>query len=151
MGWRQGQAYGQDLRDRVLGASGSIRDVAARFGVSRSYVSRARSRRRRYGEDGPGVQCNHMPLKLAGLEAALRARVEARNDQTLKELCHWAWTVHGVRVSIPTMWKTVARLGLRLKKITPCGGAGTAGRSAGAAGLGGDPSRRGGRSPGVCR
>jgi transposase len=116
MAWRQGQAYGQDLRDRVLGASGSIKDVAARFGVSRSYVSRARSRRRRRGEDSPGVQCNHMPLKLAGLEAALTAQVNAKNDQTLKDLCQWAWTVHGVQVSIPTMWKTVVRLGLRLKK-----------------------------------
>lgn len=28
---RRGQAYGQDLRDRVLGASGSIAEVAARF------------------------------------------------------------------------------------------------------------------------
>ncbi len=34
MGWRLGQAYGQDLRDRVLAMSGaSIREVAARFGV----------------------------------------------------------------------------------------------------------------------
>ena len=41
-----GQAYGQDLRDRVLNAKGSIREVALRFGVSESYVDRARSRRR---------------------------------------------------------------------------------------------------------
>ena len=41
-----GQAYGQDLRDRVLNAKGSIREVALRFGVSESYVARARSRRR---------------------------------------------------------------------------------------------------------
>lgn len=116
MAWRQGQAYGQDLRDRVLGANGSIRDVAARFGVSRSYVSRARSRRRRCGEDSPGIQCNHVPLKLTGLEAALTAQVNAKNDQTLKDLCQWVWVEHRIRVSIPTMWKTVARLGLRLKK-----------------------------------
>ena len=62
-----GKAYGQDLRDRVLSATGSIREVALRFSVSESYVARARSRRRRLGEDTPGVQCNHVPAKLSGL------------------------------------------------------------------------------------
>jgi hypothetical protein len=43
MSWRRGQAYGQDLRDRVLAAAGEpIRMVAARFGVSASYVSKVR-------------------------------------------------------------------------------------------------------------
>ncbi len=47
MGWRLGQAYGQDLRDWVLAMSGaSICEVAARFGVSPSYVSKARARQR---------------------------------------------------------------------------------------------------------
>lgn len=31
MGWRRGQAYGQVLRDRVMAASGSLREVATRF------------------------------------------------------------------------------------------------------------------------
>lgn len=34
MVWHKGQAYGQDLLVRVLNAKGSIREVAARFGVS---------------------------------------------------------------------------------------------------------------------
>ena len=59
MTWQRGQAYGQDLRDRVLAANGSIREVAERFAVSDSYVARARGKRRRLGEDGAGVQCNH--------------------------------------------------------------------------------------------
>lgn len=67
MSWRQGQAYGQDLRDRVLGATGLLRDVAARFGVSQSYLSRARKRRSRLGQVSPGAQCNHVPLRLAPL------------------------------------------------------------------------------------
>ena len=34
MSWRRGQAYGQDLRDRVLGVPGlRLREVAERFGV----------------------------------------------------------------------------------------------------------------------
>jgi len=116
MTWHQGQAYGQDLRDRVLNANGSIAKVAARFGVSKSYVARARSRRRRLAEDTPGMQHNHVPLKLSGLEAVLTARVQIHNDQTLEQLCQWLQVEHGVQVSVTTLWKTLTRLGLSLKK-----------------------------------
>ena len=68
MVWHKGQAYVQDLRVRVLNAKGSIREVAGRFDVSKSYVARARSRRRRHGEDTPGMQCNHVQLTLSDLE-----------------------------------------------------------------------------------
>ena len=116
MAWHPGQAYGQDLRDRVLSAHGSIAEVASRFRVSKSYVARARSRRRHLGEDTAGIQCNHVPLKLSGLEETLAARVQAINDQTLKQLCQWVQAEHGVQVSVTTMWKTLARLRLSLKK-----------------------------------
>ncbi|RJG04939.1 hypothetical protein D3870_09935 [Noviherbaspirillum cavernae] len=116
MAWHPGQAYGQDLRDRVLNASGSIAEVATRFRVSKSYVARARSRRHRLGDDTAGVQHNHVPLKLSGLEDVLAARVQAINDQTLEQLCQWLHAEHGVQVSVTTMWKTLARLGLSLKK-----------------------------------
>ena len=116
MAWHPGQAYGQDLRDRVLSATGSIAEVANRFRVSKSYVTRARSRRRHLGEDTAGIQCNHVLLKLSGLEEVLAARVQAVNDQTLEQLCQWLHAEHGVQVSVTTMWKTLARLGLSLKK-----------------------------------
>ena len=86
MAWLRGQAYGQDLRDRVLAASGSIREVAERFAVSDSYVARARGKRRRLGEDRAGVQCNHVPRRLAGLEPALGTQVAQGPDQTLAQL-----------------------------------------------------------------
>ena len=45
MGCRRGQAYSQDLRDRVLAAAGEpIRSVAARLAVSPSYVSKVQSK-----------------------------------------------------------------------------------------------------------
>lgn len=116
MAWHRGQAYAQDLRDRVLGARGSIREVAARFGVSESYVANARSRRRRLGDEKPGVQCNHVRPRLAGLEGALSARIAQAPDLTLKQLCQWVEVEHGVHVAPTTMWKTLARLGLSLKK-----------------------------------
>ncbi len=116
MAWRPGQAYGQDLRDRVLAAQGSIHEVAERFAVSDSYVARVRSRQRRLGVACAGVQCNHVPLRLAGLESALAAQVQAAPEQTLAQLCAWAQREHGVYVGLTTMWKMLDRLGLRLKK-----------------------------------
>lgn len=115
MAWQRGRAYGQDLRERVLAAPGSIRQVAERFAVSEAYVARARGRRRR-GELTARAQHNHVPPKLAGLEAAIAARVAAGNDATLGQLRDWIEREHGVRVGITTTFHTLARLQLTLKK-----------------------------------
>ncbi len=116
MAWHSGQAYGQDLRDRVLAADGTIHEIAERFAVSDSYVARARGKRRRFGAVSAGVQCNHVPSRLAGLEPVLSAQVAAAADQTLAQLCEWVQREHNVRVGITTMWKTLGRLGLSFKK-----------------------------------
>ena len=116
MAWRSGQAYAQDLRDRVLAAQESIRDVAKRFGVSRSYVANARGRLKRAGLATPGVQCNHMPSKLRGLDSVLREQVAAVKDQTLLELRDWVRMTHGIQVSRTALWKRLGQLGLTLKK-----------------------------------
>ena len=101
---------------RVLAADGSIREVAKRFAVSDSYVARARSKRRRVGNEHAGVQCGHVPRRLAGLESALAAQVARESDQTLSHLCDWVQREHDVRVGITTMWKTLRQLGLSFKK-----------------------------------
>jgi transposase len=61
----------------------------------------------------------YVPPRLAPLADALRARVAAGADATLAELRAWALAEHGVRVSQPVMWKTLARLGLTRKKPRP--------------------------------
>ncbi len=122
MSWRRGQAYGQDLRDRVLAAvSEPIRAVAARFGVSPSYVSKVHSRCRKTGEARPGPQHNHVAPRLAPLYDALRARVAEQADATIAELRAWVAHEHSIVVSHPVMWSTLARLGLTLKKTAACG------------------------------
>jgi transposase len=93
MSWRKGQAYGQDLRDRVLAVPGLLREVAERFGVSASYVSRARSRLSRLGQASAGTQCNHVPLRLAALKVPLLAQVTLAPEQTLVQLCQWVKAV----------------------------------------------------------
>ena len=119
MGWRRGQAYGQDLRDRVLGCPGmTLREVASRFGVSPSYVSKVRARLRELGDSGPGQQCSHVPLRLAPFSDALRARLQAVPDAKLNDVRSWLRQTHGVSVSYSVLWKVVARLGFTLKKST---------------------------------
>ena len=115
MAWRRGQAYGQDLRDRVLAAEGEpIREVAERFSVSPSYVVKMRARLRATGEREARPQRNRVPLRLAAVLSALRTR--ATSDATVAELRAWAEAEHGVRVSHQVMWKVLARLGLTHKK-----------------------------------
>lgn len=119
MAWRRGQSYGQDLRDRVLGVPElSARAVAERFGVSESYVIKARARLRDTGEREVRAQRNHVAPKLAGHEAAVRERIAAEPDATLAELCVWLAAEHAVMVGKTVLWKGLARLGLTLKKST---------------------------------
>ncbi len=115
--WRRGQAYSQDLRERVLAANElSARAVAARFGVSVSYAVKARQRRDRLGELTPGPQRSWTPRKLAAHHAAITAHARSYPDATLAELCAWLQAEFGVSASIGTMWNTLRRLGLTLKK-----------------------------------
>jgi transposase len=119
MGWRRGQAYAQDLRDRVLGCGElKLREVAARFGVSPSYVSKARARLRELGDRRPGLQRSHLPLRLAPFADAVCARLNEVPDAKLNDLRSWLEQKHGVKVSYSVLWKMVARLGFTLKKST---------------------------------
>ena len=116
MTWCRGRAYSDDLRGRVLGAVGSARVVAARFGVSVSYVVKARQRRERTGELSARPQRSRRPRVLGRLHDAIETRVRIDPDATLNELRAWLRDVHGVSVSMGLMWNTLARLGLTLKK-----------------------------------
>jgi len=117
LSWRRGQAYSQDLRERVLAAEGlSARQAATRFGVSVSYVVKARQRRDRLGDTRPGPQRSWTPRKLAAYHAAIAAHVGDHPDATLVELCAWLLAEFGVSASIGTMFNTLRRLGQTLKK-----------------------------------
>ena len=115
MGWRRGQALSQDLRDRVLAAPGAAAAVAARFGVSASYVLKVRAQRTR-GVLSAGAQRNHVPRRLAGLDAQIAAHVAAQPLQTIEQVRAWLAHQHGAAVSHATTCKALARLGLTRKK-----------------------------------
>lgn len=119
MSRRQGQPYPQDLRQQVLAALDgdmAVREVAALFGVSLSWVYKARARRRLTGETAPRVPTNRQPPKLAPYYDAIRAEVQARPELTLNELRAWLLASHGVSVSIAVLWTTLQRLNLSLKQ-----------------------------------
>jgi transposase len=125
MAWRRGQALGQDLRDRVLAdAERPARAVAARFGVSASYVVKARARLRDAGEASARPQRNRVPPRLAPHHGAIRAEVAKRPSATVAELRAWLAATRGVVVGHAAMWRALDRLGLTRKKTRPAKPAG---------------------------
>lgn len=116
MSWRRGQTYSQALRGRVLGVDGSARQVAARFGVSISYVVKARQRLTRTGSDAPRPQKPPVVRLLVHLHDAIAVEVARRPETTIAELRDWLRRKHGVSASMGTVWITLRRLGLTLKK-----------------------------------
>ena len=117
MAWRRGQTYSQDLRDRVLAAQNlTARQAAERFGVSVSYVVKARQRRSRTGSATPRPQKPCTARKLVPCHDALRDRVIQVPDATLAEHREWLTDTHGVVAGLTTIWKTLKQL-----KLSPMG------------------------------
>src|SRR4051794_23948355 len=118
--YRRGKAYSQDLRERVFAASDGgmqVGQIAAMLLVSVSYVSKVLSRRRLSGERTARPQRGHLPAKLAGHHAAVREQVRQRADATIGEVRAWLRDTHKIAVSTGLMWKTLAALGITLKKL----------------------------------
>lgn len=114
-------AYSSDLRERIAQAydegAGSQRALAARFRVSRTFVERLLRRRRETGSLAalPRSGGQRSALDAAALRLVARL-VRQQNDLTLSELCDLVERQRGLRVSVPTMHRAAARLGLRTKK-----------------------------------
>ena len=125
MGWRSGQSYSQDLRDRVIAAvDGGVaaRQAAVTFGVSIAYVYKALIRRRLTGDSGPNPNRGHRPRKLSpDQELALSAHIRARPGITLAQAQTWLQAEHGVELSAGAVWNAVQRLGLSFKKSSARG------------------------------
>ena len=105
--------YSLDLRQRIVravDAGMSQGAVAGTFGVGRATVQRYVAQRRRRGALAPRPFPGRAPRIGPAQAAALRAQVEAAPDATLAEHCdRWAGD-HGVRVSVATMQRALARL-----------------------------------------
>lgn len=113
------RGYSRDLRERLrqaLASGLSAVEVAHRTGVSVSSLSRWQGK----AETGQSLEPGHSPggPRKIGPEAepALRAQVAAHPDATLAEHCA-SWEQAGQEaVSVATMSRALARLGLPLTK-----------------------------------
>ena len=112
-------AYSMDLRKRVARAcdSGlSPAAVAARFDVSLAWVYRLMQRRRETGSIAPRQQTKFRGRALSSdQEVRLVALITVRPDATLAELQRALPT----RAALSTLWRTIDRLGLTVKKNRP--------------------------------
>lgn len=109
------RAYSMDLRERAfrLLDAGLLPDaVAAQLQVSGSWVRLLRQRRRETGEIGPRAQRYGPRRKLEPHLHTLAALIEEQPDRTLAEL----QDALPVPVSLPTIWRAVEDLRLRVKK-----------------------------------
>lgn len=109
-------AYSLDLRQRVVRACDSGMSpaaVAARFEVSVAWVYRLLQRRRESGSIAPRKQTKFRGRTLSGdEEVRLVTLITVRPDATLTELQQALPT----RAALSTLWRTIERLGLTVKK-----------------------------------
>jgi transposase len=109
-------AYSLDLRTRVIRAlDGGLKAdaVATRYEVSVAWVYRLAQRRRETGSIVPRKQTKFRGRALSNdEELRLVTLITARPDATLAELQHALPT----RAALSTLWRTINRLGLTVKK-----------------------------------
>ena len=147
--------YSTDLRSRVVQAyenrEGSMRQLAARFRLSLSCVRDLLTRYRLTGDVMPKPHGGGYPAKLDATRLALvRTAVEHQPDATLQELCDSLRTTVQLTVSLATMSRGLAKLGLPRKKNISRRRAGAPRHSAAARRLPRYPSTTGARRPGLC-
>jgi transposase len=109
------RAYSIDLRERVLAdvdAGLGNNAVARKYRVSSRWVYKLRQQRSETGQIAPRRGQVGPKPKLAAYAEQLIALVQAQPDATLSELRERL----GVSVSLATVWLTLKKLGLTLKK-----------------------------------
>lgn len=113
------QAYSCDLRERVLadfdGGLGN-EAVARKYRVSSRWVYKLRRQREQTGQIAPRRGRTGPERVLSGHEERLVELVHSQPDATLRELRD----ALGLSVSVVTIWRSLKRLGLTLKKSPAC-------------------------------
>jgi transposase len=148
--------YSKDLRIRVVQAyanhEGSMRQLAARFRLSLSCVRDLLTRYRLTGDVSPKPHGGGYPAKLDATRLALvRTAVEHQPDATLQELCDRLRTTAQLTVSLATMSRGLAKLGLPRKKNLSGRRAGASRHPAATRGLSRHPQSARARRPRLSR
>ncbi|KQO93853.1 transposase [Methylobacterium sp. Leaf92] len=113
-----GRPYSQNLRERVVDASGatSRRQAAARFGVGVATAIRWMAALTTTGTVAARPQGRARRSKLDLHEAFLRALITERDDITLEEMRTRLKDEHDLTVGLGTLWSFLDARGLTYKK-----------------------------------
>jgi len=116
------KAYSIDLREKIvktyLQGDTSVRKVAHRFGVAKSFVQKLLLMNKNQGHVKPNLKNIGNKGKLDGCESQLAAMVEQNPDATLSEYCEYWGTTYSNWLSISTMCRALQKQKLTLKKKT---------------------------------
>jgi transposase len=114
------KAYSIDLREKIVLAYSqgdtSIRKVAQRFGVAKSFVQKLLSMNKIQGHVKPKQQGGAIKGELDASETQLAAMVEKYPDATLLEYCEYWGITYDHWVSTSTMCRALQKQKLTLKK-----------------------------------
>lgn len=114
------KAYSIDFREKIVKAyeqgNTSIREVASRFDVSKSFVQKLLEMKKNQGNVTPRQQGGGMKSELDGYETQLATMVEKYPNATLSEYCEYWGSTHNLWVSTSTMCRALQKQQLTLKK-----------------------------------
>jgi transposase len=112
--------YSIDFREKIVRAAqeegSSIRKTAQRFMVDKNLVQKLLKQQRTQGHVIPGKQGGSMTSPVMQYKEQLIAIHQKNNDATLAEYCELLADQTGQWVSVPTMCRTLQKLGLIRKK-----------------------------------
>ena len=107
--------YPFELRLKVLAALDRgvpRKEVVRTFGIAMPTLERYLTLRKRTGEIGPPLPSGRTPsISTIDECRALWRHLEENSDATLERLCELWEREHGERISVPTMWRAVRKLG----------------------------------------
>ena len=117
------KAYPVEFREKVVKAYAkgdtSIRKLASRFDVSKSFVERLLRRNQATGDIKPLPQGGHQKSELHGYAKQIQELVEKYPDATLSEYCEYLGDSQGIWVSVSTMCRELQKQKLTRKKKYP--------------------------------
>jgi transposase len=112
--------YSLDLREKIISTyeagNTSIRQVAARFQVSKTTVQALLKRKQTTGTLQPTRATGGKASQLAGYEQDIAEMVEQHQDYTLADYCEYWQDKTGIRVSQSTMCRFLQKQQLTIKK-----------------------------------
>ena len=117
--------YSVDFRQKIIEVYEqediSIRKLAQRFKVAKSFIQKLLKQYRQTGNIRPQTQGGHPPNKLQKEELVVLIEIiESNNDATLEELCELLEKETEVRVSRSTMGRITLKLNYTVKKNSLC-------------------------------